>query len=179
MKRRAFSLREQSYVQELTRRLCRQAGLTGRYAEAADWAGIGWECFLEVYHRDPKQFLGTGTQGWYAARDAILDRLYAEKDLLLRTSFRQWSLDAPISDEIEEPRTELLPFSVGDCVNTVCLFDYLDRLHPLAPDAALLARCLMQGDTESEIRQFYRWSGDRYLCAFTVLRSAMEEYEKI
>lgn len=37
----------------------------------------------------------------------------------------------------------------------------------------------MEGDTESEIYRYYNWSNDRYQCAFTILRTAMEEYEKI
>ncbi len=179
MKHRKFSLRDQKYIQELTQRLCKRAGLTEQYADTVDWSGIGWECFLEVFYRQPESFLGSGSQGWYAVRDAIWDRLLAEKAVLFQIKFKQWSLDAPVSDEIEEPRVGLLPFSIGDCVNAVCLHDFLNRLDPYAPDAVFLAKRFMEGDTESEIYRYYNWSNDRYQSAFTILRTAMEEYEQI
>ena len=133
----------------------------------------GWEAFLTVYRREPAAFFGDGEREWKRAFTAMVQALEQERRQEDFWGHKCTSLDAPVSDEVQRPRIELLVAAHGDFVNSVCLHDYLRRMEK---DARRLAFHLMRGDSLAEVEAFRRWPPARTRGAYNVLRHAMERY---
>jgi len=139
--------------------LCGQIGLNDRDGSSARYyRDLGWEGFLEVYRAQPESFRASGTRGWCSAALVIHEKLREEKRAQDFALYGQISLDAPISADNETPLIELLGFRRGDHQNSVCFWDYLERLGEEDRDAAFLARRLVEEETMEEIQDVYHWS---------------------
>lgn len=177
---RTFSRQEERIVTAFIDDVCRQLQLDLRNVHHAKcYRNIGWEGFLEVYREQPGSFQGNGQLGWSAAALAIQEKLLAEKRAQDLSRYQELSLDAPLAGEDSVPRIELLGFRRGDHQNSVCFWDYLDRLALRDEDAGFLAHRLIDKETLDEIQLTCRWSPERIGRAFNILREAMEDYLRI
>lgn len=178
--RRDFTSREARLIDSFIDDICDQLGLNTRdISTARYYRNLGWEGFLEVYRSQPESFRAGGFRGWNSAALVIREKLWEEKQARDFALYGQISLDAPVSEEQEVPLMELLVFRQGDHQNSVCFWDYLERLGERNQDAAFLARRLIDRETMEEIRDVYDWPPDRLYQAFNSLRAAMEEYLRI
>lgn len=178
--RREFTPRETRLIDSFIDDICGQVGLNTRDSNSARYyRNLGWEGFLEAYRAQPESFRANGVRGWRSAALIIHEKLQAEKRMQDFTLYGQVSLDGPISAENELPRLELIVSRHGDHQNSVCFWDYLERLRKNDHDAAFLAYRLVDKETMDEIRDLYHWSADRLYRAFNNLRTAMEEYLSI
>lgn len=178
--RRGFTPREERLIDSLIDDICGQLGLNVRDVSSARYyRNLGWEGFLEVYRAQPESFQASGVRGWSSAALIIREKLWEEKQAQGFALYGQMSLDAPISAENELPLMELMVSRCGDHQNSVCFWDYLERLGERNRDAAFLARRLVDEETMEEIQDIYHWSADRLYRAFNNLHTAMEEYLRI
>jgi len=176
----AFSPREERAVNFFIHDICGRLGLDTRDAGSARYyRNLGWEGFLEVYQAQPESFRGSGRRGWSSAALVIHEKLRSEKRERDFARYGQLSLDAPVSEENQTSLMELLVFRRGDCQNSVCFWDYLERLGERDWDAAFLAYRLMERETMEEIGDVYQWPPERLYRAFNRLRAAMEAYLRI
>ena len=90
--------------------------------------------------------------------------------------YQQVSLDLPVSDKVPMPHAELLQSPHGDFQNSVCFFDYLERM---GPDVSKMAHSLIHGCSMEEIRGYYRWSRPHTYHTFNCLRAGILEYLRI
>lgn len=175
-----LSANEERMVEAFIDDICHQLCLNIRnHQDARYYRNIGWEGFLEVYREQPTSFRGNGLRGWGSAALVIHEKLLAEKESQERSFFQEISLNAPVSAENDVPLIELLGPRTGDHQNSVCFWDYLDRLSLRDRDAAFLACRLIDQETLSEIQRVYHWTPQRVYRAFNTLKAAMEEYLSI
>lgn len=174
-----FTQRETDLIASFVDDICGQMGLDMRDGNSAHYRSLGWEGFLEVYRAQPERFRGDGIQGWSSAAQAICEKLREEKRAQNLTFYGQVSLDRPISAENELPLVELIAFCHEDHQNSVCFWDYLERLKARDQDAAFLAYQLMDKETVDEIQKLCHWPTDRLSRALSSLRAAMEAYWRI
>ncbi len=174
-----FTQRETDLIASFVDDICGQMGLDMRDGSSAHYRSLGWEGFLEVYRAQPERFRGDGIQGWSSAAQAICEKLREEKRARGHTLYGQVSLDRPISAENALPLMALIASRGEDHQNSVCFWDYLERLEERDHDAASLAYQLMDKETVDGVQNICHWPADRLYRALTNLRAAMEEYRHI
>jgi len=175
----ALSPGEERLVDNFIDDICDQLGLRTRNADLRYYHNLGWEGFLEVYRNQPDSFRGSGRRGWSSAALVIYELLREEKRGRDFDLYRTIPADTPVPEENKTPLLDLLCHGGGDPQNSVCFWDYLERLSAETEDAAFLAYRLIDRETLEEIRCVYDWPPDRLYRAFNTLRAAMEEYLKI
>lgn len=174
-----FTQREMDLVTAFVDDICSQVGLNTRDGNSEHYRSLAWEGFLEVYRAQPGSFQGDGIQGWSSAAQAIYEKLQEEKRAQDLALYGQISLNRSISAENELPLMELIASRGEEHQNSVCFWDYLERLEERDRDAAFLAYQLMGKETVEEIQNICHWPTDRLYRALTNLRVAMEEYRHI
>lgn len=90
--------------------------------------------------------------------------------------YGQVSLNQPARDESTSPRIEYLRTRLGDFQDSVCFWDYIERLDK---DETFLAVRLTEGDTPGEVRELYHWEWNHLLQVLAKLREAMLDYYRI
>lgn len=177
MRRRIFSRRDREYVEELILEICERIGLNMRNAGLRDIClNTGWESFLQVYREQPESFRGSGWRGWDSAAKRIREKQLQVKRALDFARYGQVSLNQPARDESTSPRIEYLRTRIGDFQDSVCFWDYIERLDE---DEAFLAVRLTEGDTPGEVRELYHWEWNHLLQVSARLREAMLAYYRI
>ena len=171
MRKRNLSRRERDMIESAITRMCRALGVSQRDEELRQ---IAWVEILSVYQDDPRGF--QGGSGWRRACGLAGDAILREVRCRQRQIYGQRSLDEPVRGDTEATLLQLLHAPSGNFENSVCLWDYLSRLHP---DVQRTARGMMEGETLSQLRGCYGWSQDYACWARSHLVTAMEEYLRI
>lgn len=124
-RKRGFSLRERRMIDGFIKEICRTERLPLNDPQLFQ---CGWEAFLSVYRDAPEGFSHDGTKGWRRAYLIIRDALLQERRAMEFFLYHVDSLDKPVNEEIEISRMELLEQPHGDFQNSVCFYDFLNRL---------------------------------------------------
>ena len=172
-RRRDFSPRERQLIDRFIEEICQALHLP---PNDEDLHQCGWEAFLSVYLKMPELFSSNSAEAWRRAYQAIWGALEKERKRIQRSIYQSFSLEQPISKEVPVPRAQLLQTPHGDFQNSVCFYDYLDRM---GQDVSRMAYSLIRGCSVEEISGYYRWSKPYTDDTYRRLQVEMQEYLRI
>ena len=172
-RRRDFSLRERQLIDGFIEEICLALHLL---PNDEDLHQCGWAAFLSVYRDAPHLFSSNSLEGWRRAYHIIWDALTQERRQIQAALYRSVSLDLPVSRDVPVSRAQLLQAPHGDFQNSVCFYDYLERM---GQDVNKMALSLIQGCSIEEISGYYRWSKPHTYYTYNQLRTGLLEYLRI
>lgn len=172
-RKRGFSARECRLIDGFIRDICRRLRLP---ENDPDLNQCGWEAFLSVYRDAPELFSHQSFYGWKRAYLIIWDSLVRERDYIYMSRYKMDSLDQTVSEEVTITRGELLQSPHSDFQNSVCFYDYLERMDK---DTRRMAYGLLGGGTIEEVGASCRWNLTHAYDAYYRLQKQMMEYVAI
>lgn len=135
-----------------------------------------WVAFLRVYRDNPSAFSSSHSHGWERAYLMISDALSDAQRQNNFWLYGQTSLDQPVSCEIAVPRVHLLMAPHGDFQDSVCFYDYLQRMKQ---NTRRMAYALINGSSISEIQSHYGWHPSYVHYIYQDLQTEIQEYLNI